>query len=225
MRMRPSAMVAILPWDWLWISLASDGGAPAPRRPAARTAGFRSPRTAGPQPRDVLQLALLLGDREEAGDDRASPRFACDLYRTLVLFDDVDLGEALLALPQVHLGEERVHWQACDERETPPARHGLDGIAHEVVEDLHHAVLVGQDGGQAGVVAPDDLDAERGRFLLEQEGHALEELMDIERHGAERDRAPEVQQHLDDAVDPGHLLEEHRRVLTPARLVAERALD
>src|SRR5207247_1084836 len=39
--------------------LASDGGAPAPRRPAARTATFiGSPRTAGPQPRDVLRLAL-----------------------------------------------------------------------------------------------------------------------------------------------------------------------
>src|SRR6266540_1207750 len=36
--------------------LASDGGAPAPRRPAAQFSGC-SPRTAGPQPRDVLRLS------------------------------------------------------------------------------------------------------------------------------------------------------------------------
>src|SRR6266498_5204719 len=41
------------------LMLASDGGAPAPRRPAARTTLLCSPRTAGPQPRDVLRLALL----------------------------------------------------------------------------------------------------------------------------------------------------------------------
>src|SRR5262249_25991124 len=40
--------------------LASHGGAPAPRRAAARTALVSSPRTAGPQPRDVLRLALHL---------------------------------------------------------------------------------------------------------------------------------------------------------------------
>src|SRR5260370_13719549 len=40
----------------LWM-LASDGGAPAPRRPAAQFSGC-SPRTAGPQPRDVLRLTL-----------------------------------------------------------------------------------------------------------------------------------------------------------------------
>src|SRR5439155_6703230 len=41
--------------------LASDGGAPAPRRPPARTTRIiGSPRTAGPQPRDVLRLALPL---------------------------------------------------------------------------------------------------------------------------------------------------------------------
>src|SRR6266498_5786259 len=59
-------------------TLASDGGAPAPRRPAAHTSPDarlgrrgpspatscgshftgRSPRTAGPQPRDVLRLTL-----------------------------------------------------------------------------------------------------------------------------------------------------------------------
>src|SRR5207247_10462299 len=38
---------------------ASHGGAPAPRRAAARTATFPgAPRTAGPQPRRVLRLAL-----------------------------------------------------------------------------------------------------------------------------------------------------------------------
>src|SRR5712692_7550849 len=39
-------------------SFASDGGAPAPRRPAAHPTLLCSPRTAGPQPRDVLQLTL-----------------------------------------------------------------------------------------------------------------------------------------------------------------------
>src|SRR5438477_381639 len=39
--------------------LASVGGGPAPRRPAARTTTFiGSPRSAGPQPRDALRLAL-----------------------------------------------------------------------------------------------------------------------------------------------------------------------
>src|SRR2546427_3565416 len=42
-------------------SLASAGGAPAPRRPAARTSIFiGSPRPAGPQPRDGLRLARPL---------------------------------------------------------------------------------------------------------------------------------------------------------------------
>src|SRR2546426_11410592 len=40
--------------------LASAGGAPAPRRPAARTTIIGSPRPAGPQPRDGLRLALPL---------------------------------------------------------------------------------------------------------------------------------------------------------------------
>src|SRR5882724_2979686 len=40
------------------IRLASGGGAPAPRRPAARTTSYGSPRAAGPQPRDALRLAL-----------------------------------------------------------------------------------------------------------------------------------------------------------------------
>ena len=35
---------------------------------------------------------------------------------------------------------------------------------------------------------------------------------------------PEIQQHLDDAVDPRHFLEEHRGVLSPTRLVPELAL-
>src|SRR2546427_8617605 len=38
--------------------LASDGGAPAPRRPAARTTSHRLASDGGPQPRDVLRLAL-----------------------------------------------------------------------------------------------------------------------------------------------------------------------
>src|SRR5437867_10102923 len=72
--------------------LASDGGAPAPRRPAAqfsgcapRTAGAPaprrpaaqfsgcSPRTAGPQPRDVLRLTLRLwGEGSEKGGEAPS---------------------------------------------------------------------------------------------------------------------------------------------------------
>src|SRR5438309_11926361 len=40
--------------------LASDGGAPAPRRLAARPPLICSPRTVGPQPHDVLRLALPL---------------------------------------------------------------------------------------------------------------------------------------------------------------------
>src|SRR5439155_17735419 len=38
------------------LRLASNGGAPAPRRSPARIISFGSPRTAGPQPRDVLRL-------------------------------------------------------------------------------------------------------------------------------------------------------------------------
>src|SRR3990167_8179865 len=59
------------------LSLASDGGAPAPRRPAARTALiFRSPRTAGPQPRDGLRLARL-SSFARLGRRGPSPATAC----------------------------------------------------------------------------------------------------------------------------------------------------
>src|SRR5438876_8862284 len=52
--------------------LASDGGAPAPRRPAAQFSGC-SPRTAGPQPRDVLRLTRrLCGGRVRKGGEAPS---------------------------------------------------------------------------------------------------------------------------------------------------------
>src|SRR5438270_9168822 len=54
---RPSAGTACTPTRLSIYSLASHGGAPAPRRPTAPTTITRSPRTAGPQPRDVLRLA------------------------------------------------------------------------------------------------------------------------------------------------------------------------
>ena len=92
------------------------------------------------------------------------------------------------------------------------------------MEDLHDAVLVGQDRGQARVIAPHEGDAARGRLFFQEQGHALEELMDVEGHDAEGDGAPDVQQHLDDAVDAGHLFQEHGRVLAPPRLVAQLAL-
>ena len=54
-----------------------------------------------------------------------------------------------------------------------------------------------------------------------EKGDALDDLMHVERHRAEGDGATQVEEHLDDAVDPRHFLEEDRGVLAPARLVAQ----
>ena len=125
--------------------------------------------------------------------------------------------------PEVHLGEERVHAEPGDEGEPPAPVHRLDRVAHEVVEDLEDPVLVGQDGRQARIVAPEDLHAALARHLLGEEGHALEQLVDVERDRAQRHRAADVEQHLDDAVDPVDLLEQHVGVLAEARVVAQLA--
>ena len=74
--------------------------------------------------------------------------------------------ETPLAGAEIHLGEERVEAEPGHEGEAATARHGLDGVAHEVVDDLQHAVLVGEDGGQARVIAPVDLHAAVSRHLL-----------------------------------------------------------
>src|SRR5205823_5942039 len=50
--------------------LASHGGTPAPRRAPARTTITGSPRTAGPQPRDVLRLARPSSRNTGARSDR-----------------------------------------------------------------------------------------------------------------------------------------------------------
>src|SRR5215471_6157694 len=60
------------------IRLASGGGAPAPRRPAARTTAYGSPRAAGPQPRDALQLARPHTAR--LGRRGSSPATPCDSH-------------------------------------------------------------------------------------------------------------------------------------------------
>ena len=78
-------------------------------------------------------------------------------------------------------------------------------------------------GGQARVVAPHDLHPVLGRHLLGQERHALEELVQVERDQTQGDRPADVEQHLDDPVDPVHLLEEHVGVLGEARVLAQLA--
>src|SRR6266436_4021528 len=63
--------------------LASDGGAPAPRRPAARSSDC-SPRTAGPQPRDVLRLVLQIARLGRRGP---SPATSCGSFFRLLASD------------------------------------------------------------------------------------------------------------------------------------------
>src|SRR5712692_2571449 len=71
--------------SWLDYLLALDGGTPAPRRPAARTTIWNcSPRTAGPQPRDVLRLARLFGIARLGRRD-PSPATSCGSHDYLEL--------------------------------------------------------------------------------------------------------------------------------------------
>src|SRR5207247_9063647 len=55
--------------------LAPDGGPPAPRRRAARIRSVRAPRTAGPQPHDILRLGYVLFAR--LGRRGPSPATSC----------------------------------------------------------------------------------------------------------------------------------------------------
>src|SRR5207237_4646862 len=105
MRMRPSAMLAIL---------SRDGQEAGHRRPASRLA------------RDLDGAPVLVGDAmaegqpqsqpplrgREEGREELGPRL---LGNTCALVGDLDLRHAPLSLAEIHLGEERVHAQPRDE--------------------------------------------------------------------------------------------------------------
>src|SRR5712692_1986306 len=83
-RRDPSPATSCGSHDYLEL-LASDGGTPAPRRPAARTTIWNcSPWTAGPQPRDVLRLARLFGIAR-LGRRGPSPATSCGSHDYLEL--------------------------------------------------------------------------------------------------------------------------------------------
>src|SRR5438876_1070466 len=66
-------------------TFASDGGGPSPATSCGSHATGRSPRTAGPQPRDVLRLALHRTSPRTAG---AQPRDVLRLTRHRTLASD-----------------------------------------------------------------------------------------------------------------------------------------
>src|SRR5262249_34208015 len=103
--------------------------------------------------RDLDDALVLLDDAVAEGEAEAEPTAlrgeegreelgAGRLGDALALVDHLHLGHAPEAPPEIRLGEERVHAEPRDEGEAAAPRHRLDGVPHEVVEDLHHAVLV-----------------------------------------------------------------------------------
>ena len=132
------------------------------------------------------------------------------------LVGDLRLHHAALAGPQVHLAEERVEAHARREGQASTVAHRVQGVSHEVVEDLQQPVLVTEDRRQARIVAPDQRDPSLARALLAQQGDPLEELVEVERHRAKLNRARQVEEHLDDPIHAVDLGQEHVRVLTQA---------
>src|SRR5437868_2710470 len=94
---------------------------------------------------------------------------------------------------EVHLAEERVQAHPRRQGESPAASHRVQRVAHEVVEDLEQPVLVAEDRRKARIVPPDHRDAALARALLVQERDALEQLMQVQRHRAQLDRARQVE--------------------------------
>src|SRR6267142_1347387 len=159
---------------------------------------------------------LVLGREERIEDSRAD-----GVRDPRALVGDLHLDHAALPPAEVHLAEERVQAHVRRQGEAPTALHRVQAVAHEVVEDLQQPVLVAEDRRQARVVAADQGDSALTRALLVQQGDALEELMEIERHRAKLDRPRQIQQHLDDAVHAVDLGQEHVRVLPQPRIGPE----
>src|SRR5262249_9313306 len=109
--------------------LASHGGAPAPRRAAARTTSISSPRTAGPQPRDVLRLALPASLGAAAGGARHGIQDVGDLER----FHENHVHALGLAL----LGRQ-LDTEAGDQDHRHRWRDLLDGLSHLPARDARH---------------------------------------------------------------------------------------
>ena len=63
----------------------------------------------------------------------------------------------------------------------PPPGMASIAVLDQVVEHLHEPVLVGPDRRQARVVAAHELDLVGPGRRLGQEGHAIEELVEVER--------------------------------------------
>src|SRR5437899_2371268 len=163
--------------------------------------------------REAEPEALVLGREERVEDPRAdaggNPR---------ALIGHLRLGHAALARAEVHLAEERVQAHPRRQGESPAASHRVQRVAHEVVEDLEQPVLVAEDRRKARIVPPDHRDAALARALLVQGGHALEQLVQVQRHRAQLDRGRHVEQHLDDAIHAIDLGDEHLRVLAKTRI-------
>src|SRR5437867_1848896 len=134
--------------------LALDGGAPAPRRHTARTTVISSPRSAGPQPRDDLRLALPRKSRKilHAGK---FPLHALELLH--------DLAELRVLLEQaVHV----LHVGAAAAR---------DALSPAAVDDLGIVPLARRHRADDRVEP-----IEVGRFAVEVLGGALEHLAEGE---------------------------------------------
>ena len=109
----------------------------------------------------------------------------------------------------------------------PPAGHGLDPVLDQVLEHLDEPVRVGPERRETRVVAAHELDLVGPGRGLAEEGHAIEQLVEVHAPEGEGQRPPEIQEgfhHAVDAVDLGehdaHVLPEWARApeLVPQEL-------
>ena len=80
--------------------------------------------------------------------------------------------------------EHGIERQARREREPPAPGHGLDPVLDQVLEHLDEPVRVGPERRETGVVAAHELDLVGPGRGLGEEGHAIEQLVEV--HAARR---------------------------------------
>ena len=120
----------------------------------------------------------------------------------LALVGDLDLDQRPGPRAQIDAPPEHgVEGQPRGEREPSPARHGLDPVLDEVLEHLDEAVRVGPEGREARIVAPHELDLVGARRRLPEQGHAIEQLVEVHEPEGQGQRASEIQERLHHAID------------------------
>src|SRR6185369_12967466 len=111
--------------------------------------------------REPQPEALVLGREERIEDSRADR-----LGNSRPLVGHLHFHHAALAGAEVHLAEERIQTHAGRQREATAPLHGIQAVAHEIVEDLQQPILVAEDRRKTRVVAADQGNLALARAFL-----------------------------------------------------------